>query len=112
MEQRCLWNRRSRLAEQPHQRCLPITEGPSKLPLHKEVVHCPSQHTKTHVVFDDVANGSSGHAVAGLGCQLMAMMKELERSCLLDVGKVIIPFEFGDQGDPLGAERQEWKHAK
>jgi hypothetical protein len=35
------------------------------------------------------------------------VMPSLERALRLHVGKVVVPFEFGDAGNPLRAERQK-----
>ena len=40
------------------------------------------------------------------------MMKTLERSLLLHVGKMVIPFKFGDQCDPLRAKGKKGNQAK
>jgi len=40
------------------------------------------------------------------------MMPALERPFLLHVGEVMIPFEFGDAGDPLRAQGQEREDAE
>src|ERR1700690_2224032 len=40
------------------------------------------------------------------------MVKTLERTLLLDVGEMVVPLEFGDQGDPLGANWKEGNRPK
>jgi hypothetical protein len=40
------------------------------------------------------------------------MMKTFERSLLLHVGKMVVPFKFSNQGDPLGTKRKKGDQAK
>ena len=40
------------------------------------------------------------------------MVKTFERSLLLHVGKMVVPFKFSDQGDPLGTKRKKGNQAK
>ena len=42
----------------------------------------------------------------------MTMLELLERSLFLDVGKMMVPFELGDQGSPLRAERKKRERTK
>ncbi len=44
--------------------------------------------------------------------KFVTMVETFEWPFLLNVGEVMVPFEFGDQCDPLGTKRQKGKHAK
>ena len=60
-----------------------------------------AQPPKSYVVFNDVAHHGSPHLVPRFFSQFVSMVKTLERSLLLYIGKVVVPFEFGYQGNPL-----------
>lgn len=79
---------------------------------HEQHVGEGAQQAKSYLIFDDIADERAADAVAGFGQKLVTMMPSLKRAFLLDVGKIIVPFEFGDAGDPLRSRWQERKHAK
>src|SRR5678816_2393208 len=40
------------------------------------------------------------------------MMKTFKRSLLLHIGKMVVPFKFSNQGDPLGTKRKKGDQTK
>ena len=87
-------------------------KGLAKLAVNNKPVRKLTENAKTHFIDDQIADVRSTRAIASFGYELMTMVKALERPLLLNVGKVMIPLELGNQGNPTGAEGQKGKQAK
>ena len=78
-----------------------VREGGAHLTSNEERVCERPQRTVSNLVFDCIADYSAIDSVAVLRQKFVTVMPALERSFLLHVGKVVVPLEFGDAGNPL-----------
>lgn len=68
--------------------------------------------TKSNFKVDYIADQSAGYSIARVCGDLVAVMPAFERTFVLDIGEVVVPFEFGDAGDSLCADRQKREDAE
>lgn len=68
--------------------------------------------SKSNLIMDQIADQRAIHPVAGFWEELVTVMPLPEKTSLLQIGKVMVPFEFGDAGNPLHAHWQEAEWTK
>jgi len=91
---------------------LPLCERSAHLAFDEQHVGEGAQRSESYLIFDDIADERPAGTVAGFGQKLVTVMPGLKRAFLLHVGKVVVPFEFSDAGDPPCSCRQERKQSK
>ena len=70
------------------------------LPTHEKRVRDRSHEPESHFVIDDIANESAADPFPSFRRKLMPMMPALERTRLLNIRKMMVPFEFSNPGHP------------
>lgn len=95
------------LGQEFQQDLLPLGEGALHLATDKESVDDSAQKTKEDLVLDDVADERPGYSFTRFRVEFVTVMPLLEWTLVLHIGKVIIPFEFGDACDPPRAHRRK-----
>ena len=78
-----------------------VREGSAHLTSNEERVCERPQRTVSNLVFDCIGDYSSIDSIAVLRQKFVTVMPALEWPLLLHVGKVVVPFEFGDAGNPV-----------
>jgi len=91
---------------------LAVCKGSPHLAADEQFIRPFSQPSPSHFVIDLIANYCAFDAVTHFGSKLVAMEEALEWAFLLRVSEVMVPFEFGDQGDPWRTQRKEGKHTE
>jgi hypothetical protein len=95
------------IREKLRQSLLPLCERVLHLAADKQRIPDRAHETESYFVVDPVAHQRPRNSVAELRHKLMAMMPALERTFVLHVGEVMIPFEFGDAREPWGAKGKQ-----
>src|SRR5277367_492415 len=85
------------------QNFLAMREDLPHLALNEQRVGHRSQRAVSHLVFNFVPHQCAAESVAIIPYEFMSMVPSLERTFLLHVGKVVVPFEFGDGCGPFAA---------
>ena len=57
-----------------------------------------------NLIVNVIANVSAAYPASAFPQEFVPVMPALERAFLLQVGKMMVPFEFSDAGDPSGSE--------
>src|SRR5260370_12643951 len=94
------------------QHFLTVREGATHLTFDEEPVGERTQRTVSNLVFNYIPDYSSIEPIAPLRKKFVTVTPALERTLLLHVGKMMVPFEFGNAGNPLRAQRREREDAK
>src|SRR5216683_8205187 len=94
------------------QHFLTAREGATHLMFDEEPVGERTQRTVSNLVFNYIPDYSSIESIAALRKKFVTVMPALERTLLLHVGKTMVPFKFGNAGNPLRAQRREREDAK
>src|SRR5260370_4333303 len=89
-----------------------VREGATHLTFDEEPVGERTQRTVSNLVFNYIPDYSSIEPIAPLRKKFVTVTPALERTLLLHVGKMMVPFEFGNAGNPLRPQRRESEHAK
>jgi hypothetical protein len=87
-------------------------EGALHLGDDEDAIREAAHQTEAEVVVDYVADQSAFNTVAGFGGEFVAVMPGLEWAFVLHIREVVVPLEFGDVGNPLGAQRKEGDDAE
>jgi hypothetical protein len=87
-------------------------EGAAHLAFDEQCIGDPAHRSESNFVLNPITHQCAAHAIARFRQKLMAVMPSLEWTFVLHVGEVMVPFEFGDACDPLGAHRKERERAK
>jgi hypothetical protein len=91
---------------------LALAESSLHLAADEQRVRGLAQEPEADFVVDYVAHESAVNLSARFGSKFVAMIPALERTFLLNVREVMIPFEIGDARDPARAEWQKGNYAK
>src|SRR5258708_19859859 len=94
------------------QHFLTVREGATHLTFDEEPVGERTQRTVSNLVFNYIPDYGSIEPIAALRKKFVTVMPALERTLLLHVGKTMVPFKFGNAGNPLRVHRQEREYAK
>jgi hypothetical protein len=78
----------------------------------QESVRDATGETEAYFVVDYVAESRAFDPGACFCFEFVAVMPGFERAFVLYVGEMVVPFEFGDAGDPMGAQREEREDAE
>lgn len=95
------------LVQQALQCGLAIPENTFQLTANEQAVREFSQNSESGFVFDYVAEDRAVDSITHFGLELMPMVESAKGALFLLVGEVMVPFEFGDAGNPAGAEREK-----
>src|SRR5271165_6333821 len=100
------------LRQKLSQDLLPLGEHVLHLAANEHCVGKRSQHTHSNFVVDHISDAGSVKPVARFGRKFMPVVPVLEGAFILHIGEMMMPFEFGDARDPLGAQRQKRNDAE
>jgi hypothetical protein len=99
------------LSQQSFKHRLTVPECSLHLAADEQSLRACAQYPKTNFVFDAVPNLGSVDPVPRLRRKFVAMKPARERSSHLNVGEVVIPFEFCNSGNPSPTEGK-WRRQK
>jgi len=91
---------------------LPVLERLLQLADEEKILRPLAENARSNFIADHILHDCSVHAISPHRGKFMPIIKGLERSFLLHVGEVVIPFETNDLRYPLRAPGKPGKNAE
>jgi hypothetical protein len=94
------------------ERCLTVFEDVPHPAFDEKRISERAERTKSNFILDYIAHQRTSECVAIVRDKFVAMVPPLERTFLLDIGKMMVPFELGDGSSPVASPGKPSQRAK